>query len=261
MNILLSGCTGLMGAEVVKYVSAVNGGDRIIAGVGRRETSGDFSFPTVRSFAEAETRCDFLSDAKKADVIIDFSSREVTAELLRFAVSRSVPTVICTTGQTENDFSQIRAAAKRIPVFLSANMSTGIALLSENVKKIAEVMPECEVEIIEYHRAEKSDAPSGTALMLAEAVKSVRQDSFVTVGRRGKRRKGEITVHSVRLGGTAGRHEVIFGSYNQTVTVTHEAHGRAMFADGAVRAARFIIGKSAGLYSMNDMLDEYRGIK
>ncbi len=256
MNILLSGCTGLMGAEVIRYVSAVNGEDRIIAGVGRRETGGVFPFPTVRSFSEAETKCDFLTDTKKADVIIDFSSREVTAQLLRFAVSRSLPTVICTTGQTESDLALIRTAAKRIPVFLSANMSTGVALLAETVKNIARALPECEVEIIEYHRAEKADAPSGTALMLADAVKSVRHGSFVSTGRHGKRRSGEITVHSVRLGGAAGKHEMIFGSYNQTVTVTHEAHGRAMYADGAVRAASFLIGKQAGLYSMNDLLGD-----
>lgn len=253
MNIILSGSGGRMGREVAHFVSERGHGDRIVCGIGRAENA---PFPTVRSFSEAECDEDFSLASAHADVIVDFSNRAATGGLVRFAVSRCLPLVIATTGQNENDFSVINAAAKSVPVFLSANMSTGVALLSALVRTAAAALPESDIEIVETHHADKEDAPSGTALMLVGELKSVRGGCTPVCGRHGSgvRKKNEIGVHSIRMGGEAGKHTVMFASPWQTVTISHAAHSRAVYADGAIRAAHFIIEKKAGLYTMADLL-------
>ena len=247
-----------MGREVARFTDAIDSDDRIVCGVD--PTKKDFSFPTVASLSRAELSDEFSAAAECADVIIDFSNRAATRDVVSYAARKKIPTVIGATGQTEGDLRLIRQAAREVPIFLSANMSTGVAFVAETVRRAAEAFPEADVEIIETHHAKKEDAPSGTALMLADAIASVRDGARLNLGRRGneKREKNEICIHSLRMGGAVGRHEVIFGSYNQTVTVLHEAHSRAMYADGALRAARFLLTQSVGLYGMDDMLRSAR---
>lgn len=243
-----------MGRELVRYVGAAGAGDAVVCGVD--PTADDLPFPVVRSFSRAVLSDDFTLAANTADVIIDFSHRAATFDIAAFAVSRCLPLVVATTGQNENDRLVIRNASRTIPVFMSANMSAGLAFVADAVRRAAEAFPEADIEIIETHHAKKEDAPSGTALMLAEKIAKVRENASVVCGRQksGVRRHEEIVVHSLRLGGEVGVHEVRLGSYNQTIVLRHEAHSRAMYADGAIRAARWLIGKAAGLYSMDDLL-------
>ena len=145
-----------------------------------------------------------------------------------------------------------------IPVFHSANMSLGIALLVELAKMTAKTFPDADIEIIEKHHNRKLDAPSGTALLLANAIKEIRTKAKLVFGRQGqaKREADEIGIHAIRMGNIVGEHEVIVGTDTQTVTLKHEAHSRALFAEGAMAAAAFLIGKPAGLYDMKRMIEE-----
>ena len=148
------------------------------------------------------------------------------------------------------------AAAEKIPLFFAANYSLGIALLIELAKKTAAAMPEAEIEIIEKHHDRKLDAPSGTALALAKAIQEVRPAAAINCGRsgQGKRTPDEIGIHAIRMGNIVGEHEVMIGTPNQTITLKHEAHDRALFAEGALAAAEFLCGKSAGLYDMQSLI-------
>ena len=198
-----------------------------------------------------------LSDAEcDVDCIIDFSHHGATGELLAYALSERLPVVIATTGQTAEELRQIDAAAADIPIFRSANMSLGVALLVELAKVAAKTMPDADIEIIEKHHNRKLDAPSGTALMIANAIKKVREKSRFVFGRYGqaKRSSDEIGIHAVRMGNIVGEHEVLIGTDNETITIKHEAHNRALFAEGALAAASFLITRPAGLYSMQDMV-------
>ena len=167
-----------------------------------------------------------------------------------------MPVVIATTGQTEEELSAIREASKEIPVFLSANMSIGVALLAEMAKTAAKAFPDADIEIVEKHHSQKLDAPSGTALLLAKAIGEVRPGATFNCGRsgHGKRPKDEIGIHSLRMGGLVGEHEVILATPTQTITLKHEAHSRALFAEGALKAAAFLDGRRPGLYDVNAML-------
>ncbi len=173
-------------------------------------------------------------------------------------MEKNLPVVLCTTGHTEDEKKLILSAAEKIPVFLSANMSVGVALLVELAKKTAAALPDAEIEIVEAHHDRKLDAPSGTALLIAEALRTVRGKVPFIFGRQGqsKRTKEEIGIHSLRMGNVVGIHEVIVATENQTVTLKHEAHSRALFAEGALTAAQFLVGKPAGIYDMNSMLSE-----
>jgi 4-hydroxy-tetrahydrodipicolinate reductase len=192
-----------------------------------------------------------------ADVIVDFSHHAATKTLTDYAVSKKIPLLVATTGQTDAELDMIRAAAKTVPVFFAANYSLGIAALIRAAKAIAALYPDADIEIIEKHHNRKLDAPSGTALSIARALSSVREgETAFTFGRGGqmKRQKNEIGIHAVRLGNIVGEHEVLIGTDNETITLKHEAHSRALFAEGALAAASFLIGKPAGLYGMNDLV-------
>ncbi len=167
-----------------------------------------------------------------------------------------MPLAFATTGQTEEQKGYIKEASEKIPVFSAANYSVGVALLIELAKKTAAVFPEAEIEIIEKHHDRKIDAPSGTALAIASALTEVREHAFHVCGRsgHGKRTPEEIGIHAVRMGNIAGVHEVIVGTPNQTITLKHEAHSRALFAEGALAAVEFIAGKAPGMYDMRSML-------
>ena len=164
--------------------------------------------------------------------------------------------MIATTGQTDEERAAIEEAAKEIPIFFAANFSVGVALLIELAKKAAAAMPDAEIEIVEKHHDRKVDAPSGTALAIARALQTVRPNAEIVTGRSGfgKRTKEEIGVHAIRMGNIPGEHEVLIGTNNQTISLKHETHDRAVFAEGALAAAAFLQGKPAGLYDMQDLL-------
>ena len=239
-----------MGREVAALCEAGYRGASLLLGVDREE--GEYAgAPIFASFG------DVPRDAA-IDCIIDFSHHSAAPSLLEFARERGIPTVVATTGHTDEEMEAIRAAALDIPVFHSANMSLGVALLVELAKSAALAMPEAEIEIIEKHHNRKLDAPSGTALMIADAIMEVRPDSYTNLGRsgQGKRTREEIGIHAIRMGNIVGEHEVIVGTPNQTITLKHEAHSRALFAEGAIAAAAFILSRSAGLYDMKSLVSD-----
>ena len=207
----------------------------------------------------ADARCVASLDAVNAegiDCAVDFSHHTCAPALLDYCIRNNLPVVVATTGHTPEEKAAIFAAAEKIPVFYSGNMSLGIALLIELAKNAAATMPEAEIEIVEAHHNRKIDAPSGTALMIADAITKVRPETYAHSGRtgQGKRDPKEIGVHSLRMGNVVGIHEVIVATQNQTITLKHEAHNRALFAEGALAAAEFLAGKGAGLYTMDDIV-------
>lgn len=199
-----------------------------------------------------------IADVKKpADLVMDFSFHTATQSALRYASERGLPIVIGTTGHTEEELESIKKASERIPVFLSGNMSFGIAALCGLVREAARLFPEADIEIVETHHNRKADAPSGTALMLGRAIKKERPEADIVRGRAGfsPRKRNEISISSVRLGNITGIHEVFISTGTETLTLKHEAHDRLLFAQGALRAAAFLCGKQPGLYGMDDLLE------
>lgn len=213
----------------------------------------------VDAFVQEEGMYAALSAVtEQADCIIDFSNHAGVGTLTAYAVEKNLPVVICTTGHTQEELDIIRAASEKVPVFYSGNMSLGIAVLTKLVKTAVKMFPDADVEIVESHHNQKLDVPSGTALMLAKAVQAARPDATLLVGRHenGKRTKAEVGIHSLRMGNTVGIHEVIINTGNQILTLKHEAQDRSLFADGAVSAAAFLLGKTPGLYNMDDLVKE-----
>ena len=192
-----------------------------------------------------------------SDVIVDFSHHSAVADVLAYAKKTGAAAVIGTTGHTEEEKALIFDAAKDIPVFYAGNVSLGIAVLCRLVKQAAAFFPDADIEIVETHHTRKVDAPSGTAHMLFNAIKEVRPNAWENCGRagEGKRTKDEIGVHALRLGSVVGVHEVHIHTPNQSLTLKHESGSRAMLADGAAAAARFMEGKPKGLYNMEDILN------
>ena len=192
-----------------------------------------------------------------ADVVIDFSHHCAAAEVIAYAKSIGAAAVIGTTGHTAEEKQLILDAAKEIPVFYSGNMSLGIAVLCKLAAQAATFFPDSDIEILEVHHNRKVDAPSGTAKMLFDAIKAVRPDAVDHCGRagEGKREKNEIGISSLRMGNVVGVHEVHIHTENQSLTLRHDAGSRGMLADGAVDAARFMVGKPAGLYTMAELLE------
>ncbi len=244
MRIILSGSAGHMGREVIASAGRQPGAE-IVWGVD----------PGMPEGAEKASR-DFAGCAAEADVIIDFSHHSATGALLAFARERKLPVVLATTGQTGEEAALIRDAARHIPLFLAANYSLGIAVLTDLVKKALALYPDAEVEIVEQHHDRKLDAPSGTALALFEAVRQVRPEARAVCGRsgQGKRQPEDVGIHAIRMGNIVGVHEVIIGTPNETLTLRHQAHSRGVFADGSLKAAAFLLGKAPGLYDMKDLL-------
>jgi len=243
MTVIVHGAGGRLGQEVIKAAKAA--GYAVVA-VDKTGTSPE------------ETTYRNLTDyTGAADVVIDFSSHLATEELLAYVTARRLPLVLATTGQTDEEKAMIREAAKTIPLFFSANMSYGVALLLSLVKRAAALLPEDDVEIVETHHNHKADAPSGTALMLANGISDALGGRPIVRGRNGiaRREKGEIGISSIRIGSVVGKHEVMFGDGVETLTITHEAHDKALFAVGALRAATFLVGQKAGLYDMQSLVE------
>ena len=191
-------------------------------------------------------------------MVIDFAHNTAVADVLAYARKIGAAAVIGTTGHTAEEKEIIYAAAREIPVFYAGNVSLGIAVLCRLVKQAASYFPDADIEIVEVHHNRKVDAPSGTAHMLFNAIKEVRPNAYENCGRsgEGKRTKDEIGVHALRMGNVVGIHEVHIHTGNQSLTLKHESGSRAMLADGAVAAAKFMAGKEKGLYGMEDILNE-----
>ena len=253
MKIIVSGLLGHMGREVLNLAENGVRGAVVTGGVDPMFTGGDFP---VRSFEEAASNPAVSTLYREADCIVDFSRHDSIGPLLRFASACGLPAVIATTGHTEEEKAMIRDAAESIPVFFSANMSLGIALLAELARQTAAAMPDAEIEIVEKHHDRKLDAPSGTALALFDAVREARPGAKAVTGRSGpgKRQKEDVGIHAIRMGNIVGVHEVMIGTQNETLTLTHQAYSRGVFADGSLKAAAFLIGKKPGLYDMKDLL-------
>lgn len=246
MKILICGVGGRMGREVAKMA---------LEGVRGAVPVAGFDIVPIDT-REFRTYTDWSAVEETPDCIVDFSNRAGTEALLGYACEKGIPAVIATTGHTEDELVRIEAASKQIPIFFSGNMSLGIALLVELAKTAAKTFPDADIEIIESHHNRKLDAPSGTALMLANAIKEVRERARLIFGRQGhaKRETDEIGIHAVRMGNIIGIHEVIVGTDSQTITLKHEAHSRALFAEGAMAAAEFLIKQPVGLYNMKSMI-------
>ncbi|MBR2420914.1 MAG: 4-hydroxy-tetrahydrodipicolinate reductase [Oscillospiraceae bacterium] len=246
MKILVHGSTGRMGKILCQLLSEGYSGLELAARVSPEETSD----PASGVFASlAEVNC-------QVDGVIDFSHHTAIGGLMDFCIANNLPVVVATTGQTPEEKDIIAEAAKKIPVFFSANMSIGVALLAELAKKAASVFPEANIEIVEKHHNQKLDVPSGTALLLAHRIQEALTDTVLLVGRHenGKRTAKEIGIHSLRLGNEVGTHEIIIATDAETITLKHEAENRSLFANGALAAAKFLEGKPAGLYSMQDII-------
>lgn len=238
MRAVLCGANGAMG----KLISGILG-DEV---VGKVSLDGIGGVP--KSFAELGT--------VDADVIIDFSHHSAVRDVLSYAKKIGAAVVIGTTGHDAEEKRLISEAAEEIPVFYSGNMSIGIALLCELTRMTVAQFPDADVEILEVHHNRKVDAPSGTARMLFDAVKSARPDAVEHDGRSGecKRTKEEVGISSLRMGGIVGVHEVHVCTQSQEITLRHEVYNRSMLAEGGVQAARFMIGKPKGMYTMTDLL-------
>lgn len=248
INILLCGSNGNMGRKVNEVVNENN--DLSIA-AGIDKTSDMYStYPVFTAFSDV---------VDEVDLILDFSCPCLLDDMLEFAKQKKIPAVICTTGYSDEQIKKIYDAAKIIPIFFSSNMSLGISLIKDLAKKAVSVLgEEFDVEIVEKHHNQKIDAPSGTALMLANEINSEVGEKYTYEfdrhSKRQKRSKNEIGIHSVRGGTIVGEHEVIFAGKDEVITISHSAFSKKVFAVGAVNAVRFIIDKPAALYTMDDLL-------
>ena len=239
MRAIVCGANGAMGKLICEIL-----GDEV---VGKVSIDGENGVP--RTFCE-------LGNVD-AEIVIDFSHHSATADVLQYAESLNCAALIGTTGHTPAEKALIEAAAEKIPVFFSGNVSLGIAVLCRLAKEAAAYFPDADIEIVEVHHTRKVDAPSGTAHMLFHAIKEVRPNATENCGRagEGKRTKDEIGISSLRMGNVVGIHEVHICTGTQTLTLKHEAATRAMLAEGAVDAARFMQGKKAGFYNMESILE------
>lgn len=248
-RIIITGCSGKMGASL--YSAAQSRDDlRIVAGV-------DITAPVNMDIAYART---FSELDCEADVIIDFSNPAVLEPELEYAVSHKLPIVICTTGFSKEQLERIDEASEQVAIFRSGNMSLGINLIIELAKKAAAVLVDgFDIEIIEQHHNLKLDAPSGTALMIADAVSEVKTDAEYVYDRhsyRKKRDKREVGIHSVRGGTIVGEHEIIFAGQDEILKISHSARSKTVFAVGALNAAVYLKDKKPGMYNMSDLLTE-----
>ena len=239
MRAIVCGANGAMGRLICAAL-----GEEV---VGRVSLDGENGVPkTFEELGKVE-----------ADVVIDFSHHSAIADVLAYTKSIGAAVVIGTTGHTPEEKELITQAAQEIPVFFSGNVSLGIAVLCRLAKQAAAFFPDADIEIVEVHHTRKVDAPSGTALMLFNAIKEVRPQAVANCGRagEGKRTKEEIGISALRMGNVVGIHEIHICTPNQTLTLRHEAGTRAMLADGAVDAARFMVGKAKGFYNMENILN------
>lgn len=246
-NIILSGCNGKMG-RVITRLAAEDDNCKIVAGFDINNCFPN-TYPVYSDFSECE---------EKADVLIDFSHPSLLEDILRYCKKTATPAIICTTGLTAEQRKALEETSEEIPMFFSANMSLGINLLIALAKKAAQILEGgFDIEILERHHNQKIDAPSGTALAIADGISEVLSETGEYVydrhNVRRKRRENEIGIHSVRGGTIVGEHEVIFAGTDEVIELKHSATSKEVFAVGAIKAAKFLKDKPAGMYSMDDL--------
>jgi len=244
IRILLSGAGGKMGGAVADACDPLC---IVVAGIDINDTAGS-SFPIYKSYDDVQ---------KIVDVIIDASHPDSLSPLLKYAIMKSLPLVLATTGYDKEQEEIIREASYKIPIMRSPNFSIGISVLLELAKKAAALLPGCDIEIVEAHHRMKTDSPSGTALTIANALTEGSPCRGILKGRKpedGRRESNQIGIHSIRGGTGTGDHSVLFLMDGESIELKHSSHGREIFARGALQAAKWLVGKPAGLYSMKDMM-------
>lgn len=244
IKVLVHGSNGKMGTHVREAVEK-NPEMELFCGVDHVST-GSESYKYYDTFDKVEG---------KPDVIIDFSFHTLVKSVLDYGIKVGVPVVVATTALTDEEKNYVSMAANKIPVFLAYNMSMGIALLCDFAKKAAAAFPDADIEIVEAHHNRKVDAPSGTAIMLANSIKEVRPEARYVYGRGGeaKRTPDEIGIHALRMANIVGEHEVYITTDSQQLVLRHNAYDRSLFADGAIKAAKFLVSCPVGIYTMQDM--------
>ena len=250
MNILICGFTGKMGQAI--YELTKQSTDLVVTeGLDLQEKCESLknNFPNVNLISN-------IQNSKTAQVVIDFSFHGAIKSILDFCTSKKLPLVIGTTAHTEEELKLIENASKIIPIFKSSNYSQGVYVLVELIKNATKMLDGWDIEIVEKHHSKKLDTPSGTAKMMIDGVKSVKTDAIELIGRTKeaqKRTQQEIGVHSIRGGGIVGEHEIEFISNSETIKITHEAFSRNVFAEGCLKAVKFLHSKPAGLYQMKNL--------
>lgn len=250
IQLVLVGCAGRMGRVIADCVRQRE--DCVISAGVDTAAKGDETFPVYSAC------CDI---AEPADAVIDFSHPSALEGTLAFARERKIPVVMATTGLGDEHKALLEQASQTIPVFTSANMSVGVNLIRELCAKAAQILEDgYDIEIVEAHHNQKLDAPSGTALMLADAIvdaceepKTLEYDRHT---KRQKRSKNEIGMHAIRGGTITGEHTVLFAGHDEIITISHSARSREVFATGALRAALFLVGKQPGSYCMSDLMKD-----
>lgn len=247
MKVLVSGYNGYMG-QVLSSMIKKDDELELICGVDKAINCEGDTIKCFTSFGDVNI---------DVDIVVDFSHHSLTKELIDFGIKKNLPLVIATTGQTDEEKNTIYEASKKIPIFYAANYSIGISVLIEATKSIIKHMSNADIEIVETHHNRKLDAPSGTALKIAEGIKDVKPDANFVLGRSGnkKRDKNDVGISAIRLGNVVGKHEVLVSTEHECISIKHEAYDRGLFAEGAINAIKFIKGKPAGLYNMKDMLN------
>ena len=245
----MHGCCGHMG-QVISDLVEKDTNAEIVAGIDVTD-KGNTSYPVFTDIHECKT---------EADVLIDFSSAKAADALLDYCVERSLPVVLCTTGLSEEQLAKVEETAKKIPVLKSANMSLGINTLMKLIQDAAKVLATAgfDMEIVEKHHNQKLDAPSGTAIALADSMNEALDEAYSykydRSQERKKRDKYEIGIQAVRGGNIVGEHEVIFAGTDEVITFKHTAYSKAIFGMGAIEAAKYLAGKPAGFYGMADVI-------
>lgn len=247
-KIILSGCLGRMGKAITEIVKNTDDA-QIVCGFDI--ASGECGYPVYNSYENVDV---------EADVVIDFSHPSNFENILNFAKSKKLPIVMATTGLSDDQRKELKSASAEIPVFFSANMSLGINLLIKLAQMATKVLErDFDIEIVEKHHNKKIDAPSGTALAIADAIDNVMTDSanyvYERQSVRKQREKSDIGIHAIRGGTIVGEHDVIFAGPDEVITLSHHAASREVFAQGAVKAAIFMNGKPNGFYTMNDLFE------
>ena len=248
-RVIMHGCNGKMGQTISGLISA-DPEVELVAGIDARD-DGHNPYPV---FTEIE-KCDV-----EADCLIDFSAAPAVDKMLDYCVSRKLPCVLCTTGLSEEQLQKVKTSSEQVAILKSANMSLGINLLLKMLKEATAVLAtaDFDIEIVEKHHNLKVDAPSGTALALADSINEELDQEYVYTydrsTRREKRPKKEIGISAVRGGTIVGDHDVIFAGADEVITFSHRAYSKAVFGKGAVQAAKFLAGKPAGMYDMADVI-------
>ena len=249
VRMIMHGCNGRMGHVIVDLCK--EDPDReVVAGV---DAFGEnnYDFPVFKSLSECDA---------KADVIVDFSNASAVPGLLDYCVSGNMPVVLCSTGLSGEQLDKVKEASAKVAVLKSANMSVGVNALIKVLKEVSPLFAAAgfDIEIVEKHHNQKLDAPSGTAIALADSINESLDNEYEYVNDRSSRREKrpvkEIGISAVRGGTIVGDHDVIFAGHDEVVTLSHRAYSRAIFGKGAIQAAKFLAGKSAGMYDMSDVL-------